>query len=132
MFRRSLPTALAAFVFVMLLGLVPYTFADPPVITAVCHATSSAENPYNFLRLPPEPLSAHFDEFGNPLNGHEQDFFPVDNDCNRLNDPGGGDPPPGAVPEPITILLFGAGVAGVGYASRRFRRKRSAKIENEN
>ena len=31
----------------------------------------------------------------------------------------GGGPAPGANPEPITMLLFGAGLAGIGYAARR-------------
>lgn len=35
---------------------------------------------------------------------------------------GGGDGEPGAVPEPLTILLFGTGLAGVGYATRRWRK----------
>ena len=30
---------------------------------------------------------------------------------------------PTGVPEPITMLLFGAGLAGVGYAKRRMSRK---------
>jgi hypothetical protein len=131
MVKRSLPAALAIFVLVTLFGLGAQTFADGSR-TAMCHATRSATNPFNFLTLPGEPLSAHFDEFGSPLAGHETDFFPVDNDCDTSNDPDGGDPPgPGAVPEPVTILLFGAGVAGVGYASRRVRRNRMAKAENE-
>ncbi|MFL6468324.1 MAG: PEP-CTERM sorting domain-containing protein [Pyrinomonadaceae bacterium] len=93
--------------------------------TALCHATSSATNPYNYLVLPDEPLSAHFDEHGTPRAGHEQDFFPVDNDCDRSNDNGGNDPggTPTSVPEPITMLLFGTGLAGIGYASRRYFRK---------
>jgi hypothetical protein len=37
---------------------------------------------------------------------------------------GGGDTTP--TPEPVTMLLFGAGLAGVGYARRRFK-----KDENE-
>jgi hypothetical protein len=36
--------------------------------------------------------------------------------------PGGGGTPT-ATPEPITMLLFGAGLAGVGYAKRRMGRK---------
>jgi hypothetical protein len=34
--------------------------------------------------------------------------------------PPGTPPPPAPVPEPMTILLFGLGLAGVGFASRRF------------
>ena len=95
--------------------------------TALCHATGSATHPYNYLVLPDEPLSAHFDEHGTPLAGHEQDFFPVDHDCDRSNDNGGvgdDDGNPTSVPEPITMLLFGTGLAGVGYVSRRYFKKR--------
>jgi len=99
------------------------TYGDPPVFTSICHATSSETNPYNFLTLPPEPLSAHFDEFGTPLAGHEKDFIPTDSDCDISNDGGGEPPPPGSTPEPITMLLFGAGLAGVGYVSRRYLKK---------
>ena len=130
--KRSLPPVMAIFALAMLFCLAAPTFADRPGRTAICHATRSSANPFNYLSLPGEPLSAHFDEFGSPLAGHETDFFPADNDCDTSNDPGGGgDPGPGAVPEPVTILLFGAGVAGVGYASRRVRRNRMAKAESE-
>jgi len=36
----------------------------------------------------------------------------------KNNETGGGDNTP--TPEPITMLLFGTGLAGVGYAKRRF------------
>ena len=36
---------------------------------------------------------------------------------------GGGDGEPGAVPEPLTILLLGTGLAGIGYVTRRCRNK---------
>ena len=42
--------------------------------------------------------------------------------------PDGEEPPPPdgggtePVPEPITMVLFGAGIAGVGYARRRFKK----------
>ncbi|MEP6703197.1 MAG: PEP-CTERM sorting domain-containing protein [Acidobacteriota bacterium] len=36
-----------------------------------------------------------------------------------------GEEAPTAVPEPVTMLLFGAGLAGVGYAKGRMGRKES-------
>ena len=127
MFGRTLKTCIVACS--VLLAMVFATPASPGDRTALCHATGSGH--FNFLNLPPEPLDNHMDGNGSPISGHENDFFPVDGDCDRTNDPPGGDPGPGAVPEPITILLFGAGVAGVGYASRRIRRNRASKTGSE-
>src|SRR4051794_19159973 len=114
----------AATIVLSLAAMAHNTFGQKPK-TAICHATSSATNPYSFLQLPQEPLSAHFDEHGTPLAGHEKDFFPVDNDCDVTNDGGSVEPTPAptGTPEPITMLLFGAGLAGVGYVSRRYLRK---------
>jgi hypothetical protein len=133
MLKRFLNAALAIVALSMVGGLVNKTLAGPPDAVAICHATSAADGHYNYLELPPEPLSAHFDEHGTPKAGHEKDFFPVDGDCDKSNDPGGsGDDPggPGGTPEPITILLFGAGVAGVGYASRKLRRNKKAESDS--
>ena len=123
MFKRTCEATLAACALLIVLVITGPTTAQVQK-TALCHATGSGH--FNFLNLPPEPLDNHIDGNGSFLAGHEEDFFPVDNDCDKSNDPGGGgDPDPGAIPEPVTILLFGAGVAGVGYASRRFRRRSS-------
>ena len=56
--------------------------------------------------------------FGQPGAAHAQDHPPVNGSCQL---PGGTT----EVPEPITVILFGAGLAGVGYAARR-RRKAKA------
>jgi hypothetical protein len=129
MFKRTLAATTAACAVLMVLVFAASSFAGDGSKTAICHATSSATNPFTFLELPPEPLSAHFDEFGTPLAGHEKDYFASAAEI-EAKECGGSvgpspTPPPGAVPEPVTILLFGAGVAGVGYASRRFRRNKS-------
>ena len=78
----------------------------------ICHATGSATNPYTTLNLPTVSTGGHFDNNGTPQSGHEDDI---------LNPPGGVCPTggPAEVPEPITMLLFGAGLAGVGYAAKR-------------
>lgn len=123
MFYKAFRCVSVTFCVVVVLFLSTVSFGQVQK-TAICHATSSAENPFNFLELPPASLDDHIDnETGNPLVGHEQDFFPVDNDCDKSNDPGGPGPSPDPIPEPITMLLFGAGLAGVGYASRRFMKK---------
>ncbi len=98
----------------------------------VCHENVTDPPQYSFLEIPPAALGAHFDEHGNPIEGHDNDFFSEDGDCDRNNDPG-PTPTPGTdpVPEPITMILFGAGLAGVGYVTRRFRKgKGSDTIED--
>ena len=81
----------------------------------VCHLTGSETNPS--FELTPIPASS--------LNGHLQhgDIYPVP--VGGCPDGGVGPTPvPGATPEPITILLFGTGLAAAGYAARRVRRKK--------
>ena len=133
MLTRTLAAITAACTVLMVMVFVVSSVAQSSK-TAICHATSSASNPYTFLQLPPEPLSAHFDEFGTPLAGHEKDYFASDAEiaakaCGSVVGPS-PTPDPGAVPEPITMLLFGAGVAGVGYASRRIRRNRKSTADS--
>lgn len=80
----------------------------------ICHATGSASNPYTLIAPSDGSYQAHFNNHFGPNGG---DFFSSDGTC-----PGGGTTPT-AVPEPITMLLFGAGLAGVGYAKRRMGSK---------
>ena len=127
MFKRTLENYTVAYAVVLALAFSSSTFGQGVQKTAICHATGSGH--FNYLELPPEPLDDHIDSKGSFLSGHEDDFFPKDNDCDKSNDGStdpGGNPDPGAVPEPITVLLFGAGVAGIGYASRKIRRKRES------
>src|SRR4051794_2200239 len=118
MLKRPLNAALAVFAMLMVGSLVNMVLADAPPKTAICHATSAADGHYTYNELPPTAVSTHFQNNGSPQAGHELDFYPVDGDCDKTNDPAGDPDPQAATPEPITILLFGAGVAGVGYASR--------------
>jgi hypothetical protein len=75
----------------------------------LCHATGSASNPYETITV-----SAN----GHAHQNHSDDIVPA---------PAGGCPGPGGppvpTPEPITMLLFGAGIAATGYAARKFKRK---------
>jgi hypothetical protein len=135
MIKRVIQAALAVSALLIVLVVTGPTGAQGVQKTAICHATGSASNPFSFLELPPEPLDDHFDGNGNPLEGHENDRLASDSEIEAKECNGSVGPPPtpdpGAVPEPITILLFGAGVAGVGYASRRIRRNRESKGSGE-
>ncbi len=80
-------------------------------MVTLCHATASATNPFVIETVAAPSVPAH-------LAGGDQ--YPRDGVC-----PGGVDGGPTApTPEPLTMLLFGAGLAGVGYAARRRRRGR--------
>ena len=78
---------------------------------AVCHATGSKENPYETLLVKDNGV-AH--------QSHPGDIVPVPAEgCPSAGPQGPAEP----VPEPVTMLIFGAGVAAVGYAARRSKPK---------
>ena len=112
MSRKILPTSLVRTGSVLTLGLAAVSFAFGQASVTFCHATGSSSNPYETITTANEAvLAAH--------QGHPGDIIPA---------PAGGCPTDGgttptSVPEPITMLLFGAGLAGVGYAKRRMGRK---------
>lgn len=78
---------------------------------SVCHATGSKENPYETMMVKDNGV-AHRD--------HPADIIPEP--VNGCPGPSGGNSPE-PVPEPLTILLFGSGIAGVGYVARRFKKR---------
>jgi hypothetical protein len=117
---RTMSTILTASAVLMVLTLSTSTIGQGVEKTGLCHANTDGS--YSFLQLPDPALDAHYDRDLNVFkNGHDLDFFADSREECDSGTGGGGDP--GAVPEPLTILLFGAGVAGVGYATRRLRRK---------
>ena len=76
----------------------------------LCHATGSNSNPFTLISPGDPSYNTHF--------GH--------GDVPAVNGVCGGGTTPSGVPEPITMLLFGAGLAGVGYAKRRMGRNKEA------
>ena len=75
----------------------------------LCHATGSPSNPFVLISPGDPSYNTHF--------GHG-DMPAVNGVC--------GEGTPSVIPEPITMLLFGAGLAGVGYAKRRMGRNKGA------
>jgi hypothetical protein len=83
---------------------------------SICHHPQKEESNHNPDSLKDNTNNAHFDEESN--GNHDQDHPPgPDGTCASFS---GGVT---AVPEPITMLLFGAGLAGVGYAAKRRRER---------
>lgn len=71
----------------------------------LCHSTGSKTNPFVVIEPGDPGYKTHL--------GHG-DVPAVNGQC------GGA---PSGVPEPVTMLLLGAGLAGIGYAKRRMSRK---------
>jgi hypothetical protein len=117
MFKRNLPTQMLSACSLLLLVLAMAGYAIAQSNVTICHATGSASNPYEEITTAnPAIINAHIGD--PPGTGHPGDFL--------VSGPGqcpDGGTGPTAVPEPITMLLFGAGLAGVGYAKRRMGRK---------
>lgn len=76
----------------------------------ICHHGASATNDSADYTANNDQ-NAHVASGGN----HSQDHPPVEGTCQLDR--------PTASPEPLTMLLFGAGLAGVGYAAKRRKQR---------
>ena len=83
------------------------TASEEENMTAICHR--EGDGSYHLNTVSSNAVDAHL------AHG---DTYPEDGAC-LSGTTGGGNVEPGATPEPITMLLFGAGLAGIGYFTRR-------------
>ncbi len=82
--------------------------SQPEFKGVICHATGSASNPFVGVVVglgsatpPPFSNNGHLDESGNPLSGHEEDFYLGSSPPNTKQDcPGGATPEPTPDPTP--------------------------------
>jgi hypothetical protein len=92
-------------VIIGLIGVINYAKADQPDSkehkVTICHATSSATNPYVRIVVDEHAIKGHFDNNGTPLSGHEDDILlQGEQDCptpTPIPDP---DPTPTPDPDP--------------------------------
>lgn len=117
--RKSLSTLAVLLVIVVCREIIPAQTVN------ICHATGTGI--YVLINISENGANAHFANNGTPRAGHELDFISTTGSCEGGSTPT-PTPAPGAVPEPVTVLLFGIGVAGIGYLSRRYSKGRGSGI----
>lgn len=73
---------------VLLLGLaLPVAAGNQNEKLTICHATSSENNPFVSIKVPPNSgFEPHLDDNANPLAGHEQDFLLENTDLEDCDD----------------------------------------------
>jgi hypothetical protein len=113
--RKSLSTLAVLLVIVVCCGIISAQTVN------ICHATGTGI--YVLINISENGANGHLANNGTPQAGHEMDFISTTGSCEGGPTP---TPTPGAVPEPVTVLLFGIGIAGIGYLSRRYRNGRGA------
>lgn len=84
----------AAFVYGLFSTNVKLLNAQTASEVTICHATGSAENPYNTLHVSSNAIGGHFQNNGTPKNGHEDDLLLQ----GTVECPGGSTPTPTATP----------------------------------
>lgn len=78
---------------------------DRSATVSICHSTGSNTNPYEITTVSTN---------GNAHLNHPEDLIPA-----PVAGCPGAAPQPSPTPEPVTMLLFGSGLVGVGYLTRR-------------
>jgi hypothetical protein len=115
------PVAFISFMFVSICTVEAQSgrvFERTPAEAAICHRTGGESNVFELITVAEASVNAHISH---------GDVYPEQGACPGGGAGGGGEEPPGAVPEPLTVLLFGAGLTGIGYATRRRLSRRSEK-----
>lgn len=134
MSRKNPSSILVVFSFLMVVFFTTTAFGQGVQKIAICHANFDHGGTigYSYLELPDNrsnSVEEHIYDLGGMIwaNGHDKDLLATAaqiaaRDCGAGGTNPSPTPPPNAVPEPITMLLFGAGLAGVGYVRRRSRK----------